>query len=159
MTTSNNSRRRRRYNHLLPCILIATRNEILTHSFAPSRTSQHLLVIQKSSSIISAQHRRPSSSNWEDDTKSSRNNADVTDYKPPWRAEASENRPNMDKYLDELKNKNAQSQSECKEEEGFQQSSTDDFKVCIYLNLIDRHTHCTVAHRLSPHVWLIYLLP
>jgi len=63
-------------------------------SFSPSSrrrwcchhtTTSSSVVVSPSPTLCVVPPNRPRESNWEDDTKSSRTNADVTDYVPPWR--------------------------------------------------------------------------
>ena len=72
-----------------------------THSFAPLSTNAlkntilaHINHPSYQSHLLAA--RRPRDSNWEDDTKSSRINPEITDYLPPWRAHEAETKKLFD---------------------------------------------------------------
>ena len=82
--------------HLLLLSLVAAADIDLTESLNPTsrnvliepisvmRTSSATPTATASTSQLFARP-RPRDSNWEDDTRSSRTNSDVTDYLPPWR--------------------------------------------------------------------------
>mmetsp|Transcript_10433 Transcript_10433/g.22694 ORF Transcript_10433/g.22694 Transcript_10433/m.22694 type:complete len:464 (+) Transcript_10433:34-1425(+) len=66
--------------------LVATSIVGFTKSLARPNTNALLKPRTTTTTITTALlARRPRDPNWEDDTKSSRNNPDVTDYLPPWR--------------------------------------------------------------------------
>ena len=72
-------------NHQLTIVLlVATSGINISHSFAQSSV---ISLTPKTSAARrgSLFARRPRDSNWEDDTKSSRTNSEVTEYLPPWR--------------------------------------------------------------------------
>ena len=80
-------------HHPIIFLLVATISIGFTQSLAQidvnalaPRTSGRARSAAAASTITTAlQVRRPRDSNWEDDTKSSRQNSEVTEYLPPWR--------------------------------------------------------------------------
>eukprot|EP00581_Thalassiosira_minuscula_P012949 CAMPEP_0183720354 /NCGR_PEP_ID=MMETSP0737-20130205/12991_1 /TAXON_ID=385413 /ORGANISM="Thalassiosira miniscula, Strain CCMP1093" /LENGTH=561 /DNA_ID=CAMNT_0025950201 /DNA_START=75 /DNA_END=1757 /DNA_ORIENTATION=+ len=134
---NHNSRRSARP---ITCVLIATLYES-SHSIAPPRAHGNAIRFPLSSTTLISARPRPSSSNWEDDTKSSRNNAEITDYRPPWRDhDSAGNNGNVSKDAFQHKSKRppgmpagagGEHQPQMQDNQfrhPFQMSSTDDFK-------------------------------
>lgn len=117
--------RRRRSTRTLGCTLIAVIHGSV-HSFAPSHRSKLLGSPTPTTSCLLARP-RPSSSNWEDEFSSSRNNPYVQNDTPPWREHETTNN----------------SRNDGTGKEGFQQRSTDDFKVIhiLHANMLPLSCH------------------